>query len=48
MKVILNSVDYDNRDPDLDFSVDSDIVFNGREELNRMDEERDRLGRPRR
>lgn len=47
MKVILNSVDYDDRNPDLDFSVDPDIVFTGREELDRMDEERDRLGRPR-
>jgi polyphosphate kinase 2 len=48
MKVILNAVDYEGRDPDLDFTVDSEIVFTGREELARMDEERDRLGRPRR
>jgi polyphosphate kinase 2 len=47
LKVILNSVDYDDRNPDLDFSVDPNIVFTGREELDRMDEERDRLGRPR-
>jgi len=47
MKVILNAVDYIGRDPDLDFSIDPEIVFSGREELNRMDEERDRLGRPR-
>ncbi len=47
MKVILNAVDYADRDPDLDFEIDPDIVFNGREELNRMDDERDRLGRPR-
>jgi polyphosphate kinase 2 len=47
LKVILNSVDYDDRNPDLDFSVDPAIVFTGREELDRMDEERDRLGRPR-
>jgi polyphosphate kinase 2 len=46
MKVILNSVDYDDRNPHLDFSVDPEIVFTGREELDRMDEERDRLGRP--
>jgi polyphosphate kinase 2 len=46
MKVILNSVDYDDRNPDLDFSVDPEIVYTGREELDRMDEERDRLGRP--
>jgi polyphosphate kinase 2 len=48
MKVILNAVDYEGRDPDLDFTVDPEIVFTGREELARMDEERDRLGRPRR
>lgn len=47
MKVILNAVDYEGRDPDLDFTVDPDVVFSGKEELARMDEERDRLGRPR-
>jgi polyphosphate kinase 2 len=47
IKVILNSVDYEDRNPDLDFTVDPEIVFTGREELDRMDEERDRLGRPR-
>ncbi len=47
MKVILNSVDYADRDPDLDFTIDPEVVYNGREELNRMDDERDRLGRPR-
>jgi polyphosphate kinase 2 len=47
MKVILNSVDYADRDPDLDFTVDPMIVFSGKNELARMDDERDRLGRPR-
>ena len=47
MKVILNAVDYAGRNPDLDFTSDPEIVFTGREELSRMDEERDRLGRPR-
>ncbi len=47
MKVILNTVDYEGRDPDLDFTVDPDVVFTGKAELARMDEERDRLGRPR-
>ena len=47
MKVILNAVDYADRDPDLDFKVDPDIVFSGKKELARMDDERDRLGRPR-
>lgn len=46
MKVILNAVDYD-KDPNLDFAIDPEIVFSGKAELARMDEERDRLGRPR-
>jgi len=47
MKVILNAVDYAGRDESLDFAPDPAIVVPGRVELNRMDEERDRLGRPR-
>jgi polyphosphate kinase 2 len=47
MKVILNSVDYADRNPDLDFSTDPEVVLPGKAELARMDEERDRLGRPR-
>lgn len=47
MKVILNAVNYADRNPGLDFSGDPEIVIPGRVELNRMDEERDRLGRPR-
>ena len=47
MKVLLNSVDYADRNPDLDFSVDREVVISGKAELARMDEERDRLGRPR-
>ena len=47
MKVILNSVDYAGRDMDLDWSVDPEVVLNGKMELARMDEERDQLGRPR-
>lgn len=46
MKVILNSVNYVGRDPDLDFKPDPEIVISGEDELKRMDEERDRLGRP--
>jgi len=30
----------------LSFAVDPKVVFTGREELARMDDERDRLGRP--
>ncbi|MEA1901907.1 MAG: polyphosphate kinase 2 [Actinomycetota bacterium] len=47
MKVILNAVDYADRDPDLDFNPDPDIVISGTDEMIQMDEERDRLGRPR-
>jgi polyphosphate kinase 2 len=47
MKVILNAVDYEDRNPDLDFTPDPQIVIPGKAELARMDEERDRLGRPR-
>ena len=46
MKVILNAVNYADRDPNLDFSTDPEIVVTGRRELARMDEERDRFGRP--
>ena len=48
MKVILNAVDYAGRNPDLDFRTDPQIVISGSEELERMDQERDKLGRPRR
>ena len=46
IKVILNAVDYVDRDPVLDFTPDPEIVISGEDELKRMDEERDRLGRP--
>ena len=46
MKAILNAVDYANRNPDLDFTPDPKILVPGRLELARMDDERDRLGRP--
>jgi polyphosphate kinase 2 len=47
MKVILNAVDYDDRNPDLDFTPDPEVVVSGKRELQRMDTERDTLGRPR-
>ena len=47
MKAILNAVDYVDRDTDLDFTPDPKIVISGKDELTRMDDERDRLGRPR-
>jgi polyphosphate kinase 2 len=36
IKVILNSVDYDERDPDLDFSVDPDVIISGAREIEIM------------
>ena len=45
MKVILNAVDYDGRDESLDFTPDPAIVISGDDELDRMDRERDQLGR---
>ncbi len=47
MKVMLNAVNYADRNPDLDFTPDPRIVISGSDELARMDGERDRLGRPR-
>lgn len=47
MKVILNAVDYVGRNPELDFTPDPEIVMSGSGELDRMDQERDRLGRSR-
>ena len=46
LKVILNAVDYADRNRDLDFRPDPEIVFTGEQELVRMDAERDKLGRP--
>ncbi|NND13988.1 MAG: polyphosphate kinase 2, partial [Acidimicrobiia bacterium] len=45
MKVILNSVGYEDRDPDLDFVPDHDIVVDGAEELSNMKAERIRKGK---
>ena len=47
MRVILNAVDYDDRAPDVDFTPDPEVVISGKRELQRMDTERDTLGRPR-
>jgi polyphosphate kinase 2 len=37
MKVILNHVDYENRNLDIDFTLDTDIVISGAHELELMD-----------
>jgi polyphosphate kinase 2 len=44
MKVILNSIDYADRDMSLDFTPAPKIVISGADELARMDQERDELG----
>ena len=44
MKVILNAVDYADRDRSLAFKPDPKIVISGADELARMDKERDKLG----
>jgi len=45
MKVILNAVDYKDRDPDLDFTPDPRIVVAGADELALMRAERTRSGK---
>jgi len=45
MKFLLNAVDYEGRNPELDFTPDPSIVIPGKIELQRMDTERDQLGR---
>jgi len=45
MKVILNAVDYSDRNKSLDFKPDPKIVISGTDELARMDQERDELGK---
>jgi polyphosphate kinase 2 len=45
MKVILNAVDYKDRDKDLDFDTDDDVVLPGTREIVRMEAERARSGR---
>jgi len=45
MKVILNSVPYENRNPDLDFAPDPDVVISGARELELMEAERFQLGK---
>ncbi len=47
LKVILNAVEYAALNPDLDLRPDPEIVISGSDELDRMDQERDRLGRSR-
>ncbi len=45
MKVILNSIDYDDRNTKLDFSLDSNIVISGAREIENMDAQRHSYGK---
>ena len=45
MKVILNSVPYEDRNPDLDFAPDPEVVISGARELELMEAERHRHGK---
>jgi polyphosphate kinase 2 len=45
LKVILNSVDYDNRDLNLDFALDPEIVISGAREIEIMDAQRTSCGK---
>ncbi|BCY08999.1 polyphosphate kinase 2 [Actinoplanes sp. L3-i22] len=44
IKVVLNAVDYDDRDPGLDFEPDRDVVLSDTEEIMLMEAERTRRG----
>jgi len=45
IKVILNAVDYEDRNPDLDFVPDPEIVISGPQEIMLMEAQRIRSGR---
>lgn len=45
LKVLLNAIDYEDREPSLDFVPDSDIVISGSRELELMEAERTRGGK---
>ena len=45
MRVILNSVPYEDRNPDLDFTPDPEVVISGAREIELMEAQRIRTGR---
>jgi len=45
LKVILNSVDYEGRAEDIDFSLNQDIVISGAREIELMEAERAKKGK---
>jgi hypothetical protein len=45
MKVILNAVDYPDKNPDLDYKPDEGIVVSGAREIEIMEADRKRSGK---
>jgi len=45
LKVILNSVDYEGRSNELDYSLNQDIVISGARELENMEAQRTKSGK---
>ena len=45
MRVILNAVQYEDRDPDLDFTPDAKVVISGAREIEMMEAQRIQVGR---
>ena len=45
MKVILNAIDYPDRDRELDFAPDPEVVFSGAREIEMMEAQRIKLGK---
>ncbi|MDB2562476.1 polyphosphate kinase 2 [Sulfurimonas sp.] len=45
IKVILNSIDYDERDTDLNYALDSEVVISGAREIEIMDSQITRTGK---
>ena len=45
LKVILNTVDYEERDSDLDYSLDPDVVISGAREIEIMEAQRTKNGK---
>jgi len=45
MKVILNAIDYPDRDRELDFAPDPEVVFSGAREIEIMEAQRVKLGK---
>ena len=45
LKVIINSINYEGRDTDLDFTLDPEIVISGAREIEIMDAQRSQNGK---